>query len=102
MSQKNRCFVLALLLFCFLQALDGILTHNAVNGGLVQEANWLVERVVSEGSFPLFKLIGAFLCVILLLVIYKRFPNLALLTASTVVIFYGITMTWNLYILSTV
>ena len=102
MSQKNRCFVLALLLFCFLQTLDGFLTHSAVNGGLVQEANWLVEQAVSEGSFPLFKLVGAFLCVIILWVVYKRFPKLALLTVSTVVIFYSIVVTWNLYILATV
>jgi hypothetical protein len=68
----------------------------------VREANWLVEGVVSGGSFPIFKLIGTFLCVIILLGLYKRFPNLALLTVSAVVILYGITMTWNLYILSTV
>jgi len=102
LSQRNRCFVLALLLFCFLQVLDGTLTHSAVNGGSVQEANWLVAGVVSEGSFPLFKLIGAFFCAIILWVLYKRFPNLALLTTATVVIFYGITVTWNLYILATV
>jgi len=102
LSQKNRYFVLALLLFCLFQALDGFLTHSAVNAGLVQEANWLVERVVSEGGFPLLKLIGAFFCVIISWVLYKHFPNLALLTISTVVIFYGITITWNLYILSTI
>jgi hypothetical protein len=102
LSQKNRYFILALLLFCSLQALDGILTHCAINGGLVQEANWLVERVVGEGSFPLFKLAGAFLCVILLWFIHERFPRLALLTISTLLIFYSIVVTWNLYILSAI
>ena len=103
-SQVNEVFIMKyliiLLLLCGLEISDGMLTQGAVNNGLVQEANPLMEHIVREGNFLLFKVIGALLCVLVLWSIYKRFPNLALLATSSIVVFYGIVVAWNLYVLS--
>ena len=75
---------------------DGIITHFLVRNGLVQEGNPLVEAIVMEGNFLLLKVIGVLLCVLILWDIYKRFPKVALIATSSVVMFYGAVMAWNL------
>ena len=75
---------------------DGIATHFLVGNGLVQEGNPLMEPMVREGNFLLLKVIGVLLCVLILWSMYQRFPNLALITTSTVVMFYGAVIAWNL------
>ena len=75
---------------------DGIVTHYLVRNGLVQEGNPLMESIVREGNFLLLKVIGVLLCVLILWVIYKRFPKVTLITTSSVVMFYWAVMAWNL------
>ncbi len=78
---------------------DGIITHFLVRNGLVQEGNPLMEPIVREGNFLLLKIIGVLLCVLILWVVYKRFPRVALTATSSVVVFYGLVMAWNLSML---
>lgn len=79
-----------------LEILDGITTTFFVRHGLVQEGNPLMEPIVREGNFLLLKVIGALLCVLILWGMYKRFPRVTLMTTSSVVMFYGAVMAWNL------
>ena len=75
---------------------DGVITTFFVRNGLVQEGNPLMESIVREGNFLLLKVIGALLCVLILWGMYKRFPKVALMTTSSIVMFYGAVMAWNL------
>lgn len=77
---------------------DGMITHFLVGNGLVREGNPLIAPIVGESNFLLLKIIGAIISALLLWHIYKRFPILALATTSSVVIFYGAVMIWNLMI----
>jgi hypothetical protein len=47
----------------------------------------------------LMKIAGAFLCVFLLWLVYKRFPKISLISTSGIVIFYATVFTWNLSVL---
>jgi len=75
---------------------DGIITHFLVRNGLVREGNPLMESIVREGNFLLLKVIGVLLCVLILWGVYKRFPKATLIATSSVVMFYGVVMAWNL------
>ena len=75
---------------------DGIATHFLVKNGLVQEGNPLLESIVREGNFLLFKVLGVLLCVLILWGMYKRFRKVTLIATSSIVMFYGAVMTWNL------
>ena len=75
---------------------DGIFTHLLVRNGLVQEGNPLMESIVREGNFLLLKVAGVLLCVLILWCLYQRFPRLILITTSSIVIFYGAVIAWNL------
>ncbi len=75
---------------------DGIITHFLVRNGLAQEGNPLMESIVMEGNFLLLKIIGVLLCVPILWGVYRRFPRATLVTASSIVMFYGAVIAWNL------
>ncbi len=81
---------------------DGIITHFLVRNGLVHESNPLMEPIVMEGNFLLFKIIGVFFSVLILWGVYKRFPKVALTATASVAMFYGAVIVWNLSIFSSV
>ena len=85
-----------LILLSVFEVSDGILTHFLVRNGLAQEGNPLMESIVREGNFLLLKVIGVLLCVLILWGMYKRFPKITLIATSSVVMFYGAVMAWNL------
>ena len=82
-----------------LEISDGILTQLFVNNGLVQEANPIMEPLVAAGDFLFLKIFGAIFSVLVLWCLYKRFPSIAISTASSIVVFYGAVLAWNLSIL---
>jgi len=85
-----------LMLLAGFEIADGIITHLLVNGGFVQEGNPLMAVIVREGNFLMLKVIGAILCVWILWLLYRRFRRVALMTTSSIVLFYGAVMIWNL------
>jgi hypothetical protein len=87
-----------LILLSGLEISDGIITSFLVGNGLAQEGNPLIKAIVMEGNFLLFKVIGVIICVLLLWGIYERYPGLALVSASSIVIFYGAVIVWDLSI----
>jgi len=85
-----------LILLSGFEILDGVATHFLVNNGLAREGNPLMESIVMEGDFLLLKVIGVLICVFILWGMYKHVPRVALITTSSVVVFYGAVMAWNL------
>ena len=92
----NRGHILfVLLLMAQFQFWDGIITQVFVINGLVKEANPLVAPLVSGGSFLLIKLLGIAAVLLLLWIISKRFPRIAVAAASCISVFYLAVITWN-------
>ena len=89
-----------LILLSGLEISDGIITHFLVRNGFVQEGNPVVESIVKEGNFLLLKVIGVLLCGLILWSIYKRFRKVTLIVTSSIVMFYGAIIAWNLSVLS--
>lgn len=88
-----------LLLMAQFQFWDGIMTQVFVGCGLVKEANPLVAPLISDGSFLLFKLLGIAVILSLIWLLYKRFPRMAIVTASCICAFYIVVVTWNFMVL---
>ncbi len=85
-----------LILLGGLEISDGIITHFLVGNGLAQEGNPLMEPIVKEGNFLLLKVIGVLLCGLILWSVYKRFCKVTLIVTSSIVMFYGAVIAWNL------
>ncbi len=85
-----------LVLLSGLEISDGAITHFLVGNGLVQEANPLMRSIITEGNFLLLKVVGVLLSVLLLWQVYKHFPRLTLVATSSVLLFYGAVLVWNL------
>ena len=77
---------------------DGIITHILAGSNLVSEANPLMAPIVKQGDFLLFKVIGAFLCVLILWYLYKWFPKVTLAVTSGIFVFYMAVVIWNLQV----
>ena len=82
-----------------LETADGILTHSAVGKDLVHEGNPILQNSAGSGSYLMMKVCGAFLCALLLWLIYRRFPRISLIATSGILLFYALVFTWNLSIL---
>ena len=88
-----------IILLSGLEISDGIVTQLFVGKGLAQESNPLMAPLVAAGDFMLLKIIGVLFSVLILWCLYKRFPLLAISTASSIVVFYGAVLAWNLSVL---
>ncbi len=85
-----------LILLGGLETADAMITHLLVGGGLAQEGNPLVLALVREGSFPLLKIIGVLLSLLILWRLYRYIPQVTLLVTISIVIFYFAVLAWNL------
>ncbi|MBN1376342.1 MAG: hypothetical protein JXA01_09315 [Dehalococcoidia bacterium] len=97
LDRGHMLFVL--LLMVQFQFWDGLITQVFVSNGLVKEANPLMMPLISEGSFLAVKLLGIAAVLLLLWLIYTRFPRMALSAASCISAFYIIVVTWNFTVL---
>ena len=86
-------YLLAILVI--LVILDGLLTRFLIDGGLAQEGNPLLQRLVGENVFIALKVVGALLCAFILWDIYKRFPKLAKVATWCCVVMYSGIVLWN-------
>lgn len=75
---------------------DGVITHFLVSSGLAREGNPLMEPLVGSASFLVVKVVGVLLCVFLLWRLYKRYRRVTMIVTSTIVVFYGLVLAWNL------
>jgi hypothetical protein len=93
LKQGHMLFVL--LLMAQFQFWDGMMTQVFVGRGLVKEANPLMAPLVSGGSFLPLKLLGIAVLLILLWILYKRFPKMAVVAASSVCALSAVLIIWN-------
>jgi len=75
---------------------DGVVSHFLIRSGLGREGNPFLLHLVGETNFLVIKVVGVFLCALILWDIYKRFPKLALISTSCFVVFYVVIVLWNL------
>ena len=77
------------------EILDGIMSHFLIRGGLAREGNPFLLPLVGETNFLVIKVVGVFICALILWDIYKRARKLALISASIFVTFYGGLVLWS-------
>jgi len=75
--------------------LDGVLTQLLINGGLARESNPFLQPIVGETGFIILKIVGAFLCALILWDVYRHFPRVGVIAAWVAVIGYGGIVVWN-------
>lgn len=93
------------LLLCIMSGLnisDGLFTDYAVNKGIVNEANSLMEGSVFSGDFIVLKIAGAIICSFCFWLVYKRFPKVAFTATSCVIVFYSLVLTWNITVFTVI
>ncbi len=88
-----------LVLFSGLEISDGLMTDFFVRNGLVQEGNSLMEPIIRDGNFLLLKIAGVIICGFILWTIYKRFSRAVLIAVSSISVFYGLVIIWNLSVI---
>lgn len=81
-----------------LEISDGVFTDFAVGKGFVNEANPLMDSVVSGGHFLFLKVAGALICAVVLWLLYKKYPRLAKMASSGIIAFYAAVIVWNTYL----
>ena len=87
-------YLLALLVI--FEISDGLLTHFLIEGGIAREGNPFLQPLVGEAGFLILKVVGVFLCALILWDIYKRYPRVALISTSCFVAVYGVIVLWTL------
>jgi len=75
---------------------DGVVSHFLIRSGLAREGNPFLLHLVGETNFLIIKIVGVFLCALILWDIYKRFPKLALISTSCFVVICVVIVLWNL------
>ena len=75
---------------------DGLLTHFLITNGIAREGNPFLQPIVGKTGFIVLKVVGAFLCALILWDIYRRYPRVALISTSCFVVCYGVIVLWNL------
>ena len=88
-----------LILLCILEILDGAMTRWAITSGLVREWNSMIVPLADNWMFVALKVLGGLACALALWTLHGYFPRLALISANSVVAFYGVVLTWNVAVL---
>ena len=78
------------------EILDGVLTFFLLGNETLVEGNPFLQPLVGEANFLLIKVLGGFLCALLLWDIYQRYPWLAMITTSCFAMLYAGIVGWNL------
>lgn len=97
-TAERKLYVLLVTLFVLVVA-DGIVTSLLVSNGIAWEGNPLLRGWVEQWYFPLVKTLGALFCALVIWDIYQRWPKLAILSSISFVIFYGVIVLWNSFLL---
>ena len=96
-SEANaRVFTPLLALVLAIQIVDAVATHSMVTMGMVTEANPIVSRLINQGLFLPFKLLGLVVSAGLLWFIWHRFQRIAITLMTGIVCFYGLVLVWNI------
>jgi O-antigen ligase len=99
-TAERKLYVLLITLFV-LVVTDGVITSLLITNGIAWEGNPLLQGWVEQWYFPLVKALGALFCAVVIWDIYQRWPKLAILSSISFVIFYGLIVLWNSFLLLT-
>ena len=72
-----------------------MICYFLVKLGKGSEANPFLMHIVGEPGFMIVKVVGVFLCVLILWDIHRRYPRLAFVFTSCFVAFYSLIVLWN-------
>jgi hypothetical protein len=78
------------------EILDGVLSYFLIKNDLGREANLFLQPLVGDVNFLILKVVGGFICALILWDIYRRFPRLALVTTSCFTVVYAAIASWDL------
>jgi hypothetical protein len=95
MTDTRKFAPLLLVLFALVVA-DGLITEFLIKSGLGQETNPLLSDLVVGKNFLNIKVAGAFLAVIALWGISRKWPRVALLTTLAFMVCYTGILIWNI------
>ena len=77
---------------------DGLISQFLVRHGLGQEANPFLETLVGGWNFLVIKVLGVFVCAVILWDIYNRRSKLAVITTLCFIVLYSGIVLWNLFV----
>ena len=75
---------------------DGLISNFLVTHGLAREWNPYLQTLVIDDNFLLIKVAGALLCTLILWDIYKKRPQMAMISTLCIVVLYTGLLYWNL------
>lgn len=75
---------------------DGLISNFLVTHGLAREWNPYLQTLVIDDNFLLIKVAGALLCTLILWDIYKKRPQMAMISTLCVVVLYTGLLYWSL------
>lgn len=78
-----------------LNVADAVISYFLVELGKGSEANPFLLHIIGEPGFIIIKVIGVFLCVLILWDIHRRYPKLAFVSSSCFVALYTGIVLWN-------
>jgi len=77
---------------------DGILTDFLIRQELGQEWNPFLKNLVGGEQFLLIKICGAFLIIVIMYEIYRRRPNMAIVSSICFLVLYTGIVYWNSFV----
>ena len=92
-------YLLALLVALVLA--DGLMTEFLIAGGLGQEGNLFLHKILDSGNLIGFKIIGALVSAVILWDIHRRHPNLAFASTLLFIAVYTGIVYWNMFVFVT-
>ena len=93
-GSRGLKYLLGLLIL--LNIVDGIMTHFLTQADIGREGNPFLVEMVGETGFMIIKVVGVFVCALILWDIYRRHPRLALVSTWCFIIGYTSIVIWNL------
>jgi len=95
---RTRQFICLLIILVALVISDGLISQFLIRSGIGSEGNPFLMNWVTEPNFIAIKIIGAFLCALILWDIYKHWSKIAIFTSSVFVILYAGILIWNIIV----
>jgi hypothetical protein len=94
---KTVRFPYLLFLLVALVLADGLITQSVVDANLGRELNPLLQNLISNGNLIGFKIVSALVCIFILLDIYRRNSNLAVISTMVFIAAYAGIVYWNIF-----
>lgn len=88
------------LLMAALMLADGLITQFLVGAGIATEANPFMQKLLASGDLIPFKIAGALLSALLMVLLYQRRPRLAIIATWCFITLYTGIVCWNIGIVT--